>query len=306
VADDHTPLEFSVALDNTIPPALRLLGETIGDKPSAVNNARAFERVLRSAARDFDISTERYDQVRDLFLPEDSSAEFLLWYSTVFRAGHLPALKVYFNPAAHGEENAGELVAEALSRLGLNDAYRDLREHALLRGEADRCVFFAVDLHDRPHARVKVYVAHANARSGDAIRAAAAVSGIDPGQLAEFCAIAGGTDAFAGRPLVSSYTYVSPDTHRPSGYSLYLPIRDYVSDDEEARQRVLQLLAWAGFDPVLLDRAIDALTDRPLAEGVGLIAHVSLRLGIPRPGMTVYLSSEAYAVSRPRRLSPVQ
>jgi hypothetical protein len=79
-----------------------------------------------------------------------------------------------------------------------------------------------------------------------------------------------------------------------------VPIRSYVSDDEEARDRVAALLERYGFDSVELDRIITALTRRPLREGVGLIAHVSLRLGLPRPGVTVYLSAEAYQVSPPR------
>ena len=75
-----------------------------------------------------------------------------------------------------------------------------------------------------------------------------------------------------------------------------------------------ELLSRYGFDHAAdLDRAIAAVTRRPLHDGVGLIAHVSLRLGRPRPGLTVYLSAEAYGVAprahgnraakaRPRRL----
>jgi hypothetical protein len=53
------------------------------------------------------------------------------------------------------------------------------------------------------------------------------------------------------------------------------------------------------FDPAELDRALDAVSRRPLRDGVGLIAYVSLRLG-KQSGITVYLSSEAYDVTPPR------
>jgi len=86
----------------------------------------------------------------------------------------------------------------------------------------------------------------------------------------------------------------------PVGYSIYVPIRGYVSDDREARVRVMALLDRYGFDGAVFERAITALTQRLLLDGVGLIAHVSLRLGPPRPGVTVYLSSEAYRVNPPR------
>jgi hypothetical protein len=103
---------------------------------------------------------------------------------------------------------------------------------------------------------------------------------------------------------VGSYTFLG-DIGRPAGYSAYVPIRSYVSDDEEARYRVVTLLDRYGFDSTELDRIIAALVNRPLHEGVGLIAHISLRLGPPRPGVTVYLSAEAYQVAPPReRLQP--
>ena len=54
----------------------------------------------------------------------------------------------------------------------------------------------------------------------------------------------------------------------------------------------------------LFDRVLAAVTPRPLRAGAGLIAHVSLRLGPPRPGMTVYLSAEAYEVSPSRDQRP--
>ena len=302
VADDHTPLEYSIAFDQSKPPALRLLGETIAEEPSAARNAHEFRKLLDSVHNEFELSLDRFERVQDLFLPSETAAEFLLWYSLVLRAEHAPVFKVYFNPAARGPENARELVAEGLRRLGLGAAFQSIESHALARGDADRPAFFAVDLHARQHARVKVYVAHHDSGSAEVTRAARAAGVLDTELLDDFCAVAGRTDRFDRRPLISSYTYMSPDTDVPSGYSLYVPIRDYVGDDEEARERVQVLLDRTGFDSAMLDRAIAALTGRSLADGAGLIAHVSLRLGVGRPGLTVYLSSEAYAVTQPHSL----
>jgi hypothetical protein len=165
----------------------------------------------------------------------------------------------------------------------------------------DRLTFFALDLHDGPHARVKLYLSHHDATERDVARIAGIVEGIAPQEAAEFCVTATGGSAFrADRPLVSSYTFLS-GRDRPVGFSVYVPIRSYVKDDEEARDRAVSLLNRYGFDSRQLDQMIAAVARRPLRDGAGLVAHVSLRLGLPRPGVTVYLSAEAYQTSPPNR-----
>ena len=118
---------------------------------------------------------------------------------------------------------------------------------------------------------------------------------IDPGQAGKFCSLLGGdTEIFAGRPLVSSYSFVEGDTSTPSNYSVYVPIRDYVPHDGVARERVLDTLPQFGVEPTGLDEMIAAVRNRPLEANSGLIAHVSLRMSASTIGSTVYLSSEAY------------
>jgi DMATS type aromatic prenyltransferase len=303
VADDHTPVEFSIAFNEGEPPTLRILGEVIGSPPDAAANMRAAYRFLDSQAFRFGLSTSRLNSVRDLFAVERPQGEFALWYSLVFRSGRRPELKVYFNPEVDGVERAPELVAEALDRLGLGASYRTLLDHGVrpgALGQGDRLTFFALDLHDSPQARVKLYLTHHDAGVRDMVRAASVVDGVDLAAIADFCTTAGGgVGPFRGRPLVGSYTFTE-GADKPVGYSLYVPIRSYVGDDEEARERVVTLLSRHGFDTSAFHRAIAAVTRRPLRDGVGLIAHVSLRLGPPRPGVTVYLSAEAYRVSPPR------
>ncbi|GAA0716524.1 hypothetical protein Drose_36545 [Dactylosporangium roseum] len=303
VADDHTPVEFSVAFNKGEPPALRILGEAIGSPPGPLPNLSAARSFLDTQVHRFGLSTAKWDRVQDLFATEHPQGEFALWWSLVFRSGRRPEFKVYFNPEVDGVQRAPVLVAEALRRLGFGTSYRTMLDRGVRPGElgrADRLTFFALDLHDVPQARVKLYLTHHGAEVRDVIRAAGAVDDVDVTALADFCAAAGGgTGPFDRRPLVSSYT-ITQGADKPVGYSLYVPIRSYVHDDEEARDRAAVLLARHGFDSSALDRAITAVTQRPLRAGVGLIAHVSLRLGPPRPGVTVYLSSEAYQVSPPR------
>jgi DMATS type aromatic prenyltransferase len=302
VADDHTPVEFSVAFNDHEPPALRMLGDALSTPPSAATNLAAAHAFLAAQAARFGLPLSRFDRVRDLFTTEHPQGGFGLWHSIVFRHGRPPEFKVYFNPEVTGVAQAPGLVAEALNRLGLGRSYQTALRHCVRPGElgrADRLTFFALDLHDGPHARVKLYLTHHHAQPRDLARAARAVDGIDADDLIEFCEIAGGrAGTFDELPLVGSYTFLG-DADRPVGYSVYVPIRGYVTDDEEARDRVAVLLERYGFSTRDLDRAIAAVSRRPLRDGVGLIAHTSLRLGPPRPGVTVYLSAEAYRVHPP-------
>ncbi|MGA8117599.1 MAG: tryptophan dimethylallyltransferase family protein, partial [Actinocatenispora sp.] len=296
-----TPVEFSIALDHGRAPTLRLLGETVSSQPGATTNLRAAHELLYSLADRYDVNLDRFHHVKDLFTPENPQGKFSMWYSLVFPPGRRPSFKIYFNTDVRGTANAAPLVAEALTRLGLHGAYETLLAHAVRRGQlgaADRFSFFALDLHKGPKSRVKVYMSHDDAESHDMVRAAAAVPGIDTTQADRFCSlVGGGSGPFDTLPLVSSYNFVQGDSFRPSTYSLYVPIRGYVSDDAVARHRVAEMVREYGFDRSVIDRGIAACTTRRLDEGVGLIAHASLRLGAGRPGVTVYLSSEAYRVT---------
>jgi len=304
VADDHSPVEFSIAYHDAEPAALRILAEVPGSPPGIRTNMAAAFAFLEAAASRYGLSTRRLAAVRDVFEAEQPQGQFALWCSLVFRSGRQPEFKVYLNPEVHGVRHAPALVAESLRRLGLAEAYAAMMEHAVRPGELgglDRLSFFALDLDDGPQARVKLYLTHEQARTRDVARAAGVVDGVDPAAVAEFCASIGHTARFDSLPLVGSYT-LAEGAGRPVGYSIYVPVRGYVGDDEQARDRVRAVLAKHRFDVALLDRAIGAVTRRSLADGVGLIAHASLRLGPPRPGVTVYLSAEAYAVAAPRPL----
>nr|WP_042191622.1 tryptophan dimethylallyltransferase family protein [Kibdelosporangium sp. MJ126-NF4]CEL20191.1 Tryptophanase [Kibdelosporangium sp. MJ126-NF4]CTQ97416.1 Tryptophanase (EC 4.1.99.1) [Kibdelosporangium sp. MJ126-NF4] len=298
VSDDATPVEFSVAFDANGEFAVRVLGESVGVRPE-----RSF---LDAVAGRLGLITDRFDAVQNLFMPgvDGGAGEFTLWYSLIFRAGVPPRLKVYFNPQVAGVGLADELVREAMARLGITGAHESVRGAALTRAGRDRFSFFALDLDNTPQSRVKLYVSHEEAETEDVVRASALVPGIAPERIREFCAISGaGNGPFSSRPLISSYSFSADDSVKPSSYSLYVPIRDYVADDEVARARVLAVMAQFDLDSTKLDRVIAAVSARALRDGVGLIPHISLRLGPRGSGITVYLSSEARSVLPPRRRS---
>jgi DMATS type aromatic prenyltransferase len=301
VADDHTPFEFSTAFAVGEPATVRVLVEPTAAEPGPAANMDAALDVLASLARSHDLPMDRFDSVRDLFLPADPQGDFSLWFSLVFSAAADPVIKVYLNPEVRGEAEAPLLVGEGLARLGYGAAHQTIIDHARRRGDLDRYSFFALDLTETSGARAKVYLSHQDATPDDMVVAASAAHDVDPETVRGFCQLTGGqSEPFTGRPLISSYTFLPEDLDRPSGYSLYVPVRSYVNDDNEAHQRVLATLDQYGIDPAAFRGALDAVARRPLTDGVGLIAHVSLRIGAPRPGVTVYLSSEAHATASPR------
>jgi DMATS type aromatic prenyltransferase len=301
VADDSTPFEFSTAFADGEPTTVRVLVEPTAFTPSPTANMDAAVDVLESMARRHGLPLDRFDAVRDLFLPSEPQGDFSLWFSLVFRKDVPPAIKVYLNPEVRGEGEASALVGEGLTRLGYGAGHDTITRHAHRRGGLDRYSFFAVDLSESSGDRVKVYVSHQDATADDAATAASGAHGVSPDEVRDFCVISGGQSGpYTERPLVSSYTFLPGDVVRPRGFSLYLPVRTYVNDDVEARERVLAVLDHHRVDPTPFENALAALARRPLSDGVGLIAHVSLRAGLPRPGVTVYLSSEAYDKASPR------
>jgi DMATS type aromatic prenyltransferase len=304
VSDDHTPIEFSIACEAGSQPTLRILGETLAPQPDPQANLNAALRLVDSLAERHDLALDRFHHARQVFLTGEPQGQFSVWFSLVHRPESQPDVKIYFDPNSEGRARAPYLVARALDRLQLFGAYRTTLAHAVRPGQlgtGDRFSFFALDLHGRPHSRVKVYLAHENATVRDVVRAAGAVDGVDGAMIEDFLALTGCTGPLTKRPLMSGYSFVQGDTDRPSTYSLYLPIRDYVSDDEQAWERVQAVFDRYGLDAAVIEKAITAVSRRPLREGVGLIAHVSLRLSASRsPGVTVYLSSEAYTTAPPR------
>ena len=296
IADDHTPVEFSLSFEGDKQPTLRVLLEHLAPAATARENLRAARRLTERLAQRYRLPLDRFETIADLFLPDKPQAHFSLWHSVVLRPDGRHEFKVYFNPAVRGMKQAPALVAQALERLGLHRAHATLVAHALRPDSGtDRFIFLGLNLTAGPHSRVQVYVAHHGAATADVERAARPAAGTEPGTARDFChLLTGSPGPFTRRPLISSYAFVDGDGDAPSGYTLHLPIRDYVADDEVARERAATLLRRQGSDPAVLDRALKVIAGRPLDAGPGLISYVSLRMGRLRPGVTVYLASEAY------------
>ncbi|MGV9944350.1 tryptophan dimethylallyltransferase family protein [Streptomyces sp. NPDC003401] len=313
LSDDHTPVEFSLSFVPGAAPTLRVLLEPGCAAGDPARNGRLGLRAVREAAARWGFATDRLDELEDLFLPPSPEGPFALWCALELRPGGVPGVKVYLNPAANGYGRAAATVREALRRLGHHDAFAALPPH-------DRHLFLALDLGDWAEPRVKVYLAHQDL---SAVEAGALSRTGGPSRSAEdeeFFRVAagqggadGGTDGGAEpvpavrRPVQSCHAFTESASGLPSGFTLYVPVRDHAPHDGEALTRATTLLGRYGQDPAPLRAAVSAVTDRDPEEGVGLVAYLALahQQGRP-PRVTTYLSSEAYAVRPPVGLLPAQ
>ncbi|MGW0770099.1 tryptophan dimethylallyltransferase family protein [Streptomyces sp. NPDC002676] len=299
LSDDHTPVEFSLSFTAGKPPALRVLVEPGCGAGSLAENGRVGLDVVRAMGRRWHFSTDRLDELADLFFPSAPHGPFALWCALELRPGGVPKVKVYLNPAASGAERSAETVRQALRRLGHRQAYAALPE-------ADGCPFFALDLGDWAVPRVKVYLRHLGLSAAEAGGLSRMGPGPGQSEIHEFFRIASGymdADDERGLPLdrrPGLTCHALTETGLPSGFTLHIPVRDYARHDGEALERAGTLLRHYGMDDTPLLGALSALTPRRLSDGVGLIAYLALahQQGCP-PRVTAYLSSEAYAVRAP-------
>jgi DMATS type aromatic prenyltransferase len=304
LSDDHTPVEYSFAFLPGAAPTLRVLLEPGCGADSMARNGRTGLRVVREMARAWNFSTDRLDELQDLFFPVRPKGLLALWLALELRPGGVPGVKVYLNPAARGRKRALDTVREAMRRLGHAEAFAALPP-------ADGLPFLALDLGDWEAPRVKVYLRHDGLSATEAAGLSRMPAGPAPAALTEFFRTVAGLDPtgvednvpLTGKPVLSCHAFTDCATARPSGFTLHIPIRDYVRHDGEALERAVAALFRNGVDPAPLLGALTAVTSRLPEEGVGLLAYLALvhQQGNP-PRVTAYLSSEAYAVRPPVRV----
>ncbi|MBT1094278.1 tryptophan dimethylallyltransferase family protein [Streptomyces sp. Tu102] len=302
VSDDHTPVEFSLTFPADGPPLLRVLVEPGCAARALPDNARAAWAAVGRLAAQWGYRLDELTRVSDLFLPPAPHGPLTLWSALELRPSGPPGLKVYLNAGSRGAERSMETVGEAMTRLGHGRAYESVRSYLRPRfPERATFMFFALDVGPWAEPRVKVYVAHHHATAADAADATQLAPGASPERVAELCRRIGGDEPFSRLPLISCYSFTATAADRPTGHSLYVPVRAYVRDDRAARDHAVELLRHYGIHNAPLDRALAALTTRRLSAGVGLIPYLSLvQVGRQAPRITVYLSPEAYRVFPPR------
>jgi DMATS type aromatic prenyltransferase len=314
LSDDHTPVEFSLSFVPHEAPTLRVLLEPGCAAADLTQNGRTGLQVIREMAQRWDFPTDRLDELEDLFFPVSPRGPLSLWCALELRPGGVPKVKAYLNPAASGQARSAATVREALHRLGHRQAFTALPQ-------GDRHLFFALDLGDWEEPRAKVYLAHHNLSAAEASGLSRMDGGPGQAEIEAFFRIAAGHDTDAAalgpgdvqdprlgrRPVQSCHAFTNTPAGLPSGFTLYIPVRDYARHDREALDRAVAILGRYGMDAAPLIRSLSTVTSRQLQDGVGLIAYLGLAFqqGQP-PRATVYVSSEAYEVKPPAAAPPLQ
>lgn len=298
IADDNTPVEFSVAIaDNDV--EVRALFETQANEPTMEAFRAAGLAFQDRLEREFGATLERLRRVQDLFLPTKMQGEFAIWNAVVFdRDG--PKFKAYLNPQAQGYPNSGRLIREALARLEIDASWDMLEETILARGpELDELKYFALDLTEDAHSRVKIYVRHHEVTSEELERAASAAETYVPGETQDFARAMGpADDLLAERAAFTCSSFIGGSRQRPQATTVYVPVCAYSRDDAAVLKRVSGYLRSIGVDPSRYEAVLRGFANRPLEDGVGMQPWAAFR----RHGgvrLTAYLATEAYHVHQP-------
>lgn len=302
ITDDHTPFEFSLALNGRAEKVRILTEPQDTEQPSLAASWRLAAEVHEELASCWGAGFHSYSKIADLFEPTPSDdGPFSVWHSAILEADG-PQFKVYLNPAVHGGHDAVRVLSSALDRLGLTESWAPFARDALKRGELDQPMYFSLDLVDAPHARVKVYVAHRNAGAQDIIEALARCPGFDAASIRSWLEqLMGSTGPFLDRPPISCFALDGGRLELHSA-TLHLPVRCYLAEDFEIARRICRLLRFP--QQVSFMRALTVTAERPLELDRGLQTYVSLRASPGREAVTIYLAPQVYSPAMQRGAKP--
>jgi DMATS type aromatic prenyltransferase len=301
ITDDGSPFEFSAAFEGPSV-ELRILAEAQQFPYDIESNWHAGLAANQRLERDFGVDLSGFDRVKDLFQPgPQSEGPFAIWHAAALREGESPLLKVYLNPSARGAGRERATVREAMRRLGRAASWTFIEEQ-LAANSAVSIRFFALDLVAGKTARVKVYLAHADADTDTIERATRRSRGYRAGEVRDFVeAVAGSTGPFSDRPLLVCHAFSGRSAVPVS--TVHVPVRCYVNHDAQVLGRCEQLI-----EPALrpgLWRAAQRVSGRELDRGAGFVTYASARCDVSVRRLTLYLAPQLYSCQELPRIRSV-
>ncbi len=295
VCDDHTPYEFSVVFGSK--PELRILIEAQADAPSIERYWAAGKSLSERIAAKYPISLERFQRIEDLFVPGPSS-RFAIWHAVSFWPDREPEFKLYLDAQARGKGRAAALLEEALSRLGLGNAWPHATAATRRGMELDELKYLSLDLAPSAQSRVKVYARHHAATLEDMERVMQAEGGLPPGEASAFIRnITDSEGPYFARPLFTCTALIATESSPLVRRTLYVPITAYADDDAVAAQRIQGYLESQQLPVARYTDSVNALGGalaNAAPPSVGMHSYAALRREGGQPRVTVYLSPQAY------------
>ncbi|MFC0110980.1 hypothetical protein [Kibdelosporangium aridum] len=290
VADDGFPAEMSVNWSGRHP-ELRLLFDCLGDE----NNL----------GHDDSTVTSRLRQIHEIFTPQGNRPSHApLWHSVAWRPPTRVVHKTYFGLYTWPLSQRYSAVSEAMDRLGMAAAWNDARRRIEGVDGSREIEFFAVDLADEAHARVKIYYRNHGADIHEMNRIASVALNHDTdAALAAYRTLAGNR-ASAGEGALSCLAFRS-GLDQVAESTSYLRLTDLAANDRQAVDRTAELLRSEGVNPARLYALAAALVPGTLEDSQGLLTLVSYRAAGRRGDITTYFRFPVYDRSEPHPLSSV-
>ena len=292
IGDDHSPYEYSVQFArNSV--ELRLLLEAQAAAPSLRANQTAALALNRKLAQRYGIDFSRFEQIQDLFCPEDPQAPFSIWHAACFDRTGRPDFKIYLNPRVHCGASAEQLVTEAVTRLGLSTVARSVIRRVVDGGGEPN--YFSLDLAARLGSRVKVYFSHQDAKLEQLESILSLAPSYRALDVVRFCRALLGDGTELNRKSVCYCFSFAAGMDVPLAVTFHLPVGHYIANDALIMSRVSEFMASEGLPVEEYRRSVMAMARRDMHESVGLQSYFSFRREASGLKVTVYLSPELFA-----------
>ncbi|WP_051385675.1 tryptophan dimethylallyltransferase family protein [Actinokineospora inagensis] len=286
-SSDGAPLELSVAWSRR-GIEVRVYFEPLGNPPTPEACRDAGAAATRDLARYGDVALADYLAVEDLFLVPRPRPPFSVLDAVMWGQDGKPWFKAYLNPLAQGAERAGDVLTEAMGRLGMGPAWTVAADR-YAEDHADQApTLFALDL--MRGARTKVYFPHHGVDAARIERFASCARDHEPGSAAWLCQEIAGTDQ-PGKPPITSLVFHRGDPVPVSTVS-YVPLCPNVDNDGIAAARVADLMRAVDLNPEPYLATLDALAVGPLATS-RVQTYVGYRGGAD-PRVSVYFATGAF------------
>ncbi|KAJ4135229.1 hypothetical protein NW768_004850 [Fusarium equiseti] len=249
-----------------------------------------------------------FGMIRYIFFLPNPIGRFTAWYCY-----DDPIWKIYLDPQAQGQDNAGRLVSQALHHLDMNKAWHVIDD--MMQWGYGLPIRLGIDLVEEKDARVEVVVdfwqptiknfAHLATeryypRNNEIVTEA---------EVARLCKILLDVEdddaVMDGEPPMISYSFTRTKNRGDElETTIHIPVWPYMHDDAQFQKRVEEWMR--GLSHVLSEQQIDNLVEgyrgclkaiarRPLEDGSGLHSWFSLTDSKKHGDMvTVHFSTEMY------------
>jgi GNAT superfamily N-acetyltransferase len=269
-------------------------------------SAEKFNENLKDT--DLDVLLWGFGIIRYIFFLPNPIGKFTAWYGY-----DDPIWKIYLDPQAQGQDNAGRLISQALHHLDMTKAWHVIDD--TMQFGSGLPIRLGIDLVDEKVARVEVVVDY----WGHPIKNFAHFATeryyprnneiVTEDEVVRLCKILLGVEdedvAFVGEPPLVSYSFTrTANRDVELDTTLHIPVWPYMHDDAQFLKRVEEWMR--GLSHVLSKQQIDNLVEgyrdclkavarRPLEDGSGLHSWFSLRDSKKHGDMvTVHFSTEMY------------